>query len=749
MISKRRPAIHTPFTIRPVFYVLAVLLLNLFCAQPLHAADALRKARLLMTDEGPWEISAKTLTYNHKEKIYIAEGDVVITKNGQFLQAQKATYDVDSGDVEALGDIRLKSGDDILTGERGSFNLKTKAGRMDNGHLFLSGNNYYLSGEIIEKLNGDTYRLKGCKLTTCDGDSPAWSITGAEVEVTIEGYGKIKHAAFRVRDVPILYFPYMMFSAKTKRQTGLLLPNLGYSGRNGVDTEVPFFWAISDQTDATFYQRYMSKRGYMQGLEFRYLSDEDSKGDFLFDILSDRKDKKDMNNIEELKISPYERTNSTRYWFRSRVDQDLSPELTARLDVDLVSDQDYLKEFESGLFGFEARPNLAEEFGRPLEEERSPTRRSAFRLSRDSENYSLQAASSYSQRPEDPDPNETPQTLGSLNFILLPEKLMNLPIYFNLESDYDYVWRDEGEKGHRISISPELRFPLWLFDRYLEFEPRIRYLFNSQWINDSAEEENHLSKGAYEVGARLAASAERIYNLGWMNTTKLKHKISPVLSYAYQVRHDDEGQSPWFEPIENNFGIDKIGNLISLSLDNFFDARIENKKGHAYYRRWATFSLSQAYNIDEARRNENPEIEKKPFAPLTASLSVYPTSALDLSWTTAWDHYEKEIPYTILSLNLTVDRSGGRQDLYSIDYMDNQTGQSSLNYWIEVNLAYGFSVGSSLARDMDLGENISNRYWLQYMSQCWGVKLIGEREDDETSIMLQFHLLGLGDFRAF
>jgi LPS-assembly protein len=516
-----------------------------------------------------------------------------------------------------------------------------------------------------------------------------------------------------------------------------------------MDVEVPFFWAISDQTDATFYQRYMSKRGYMQGLEFRYLADEDSKGIFMFDILSDREDKKNMNDPDEVALSPFGRKNSTRYWFRSKVDQDLPFGLVARLDGDFVSDQDYLKEFENGLFGFEVRPNIAEEFGRPFEEQRSPTRRSAFRLSRDAENYSLQAGSSYNQRAEHPDPNETPQPLGSLNFILLPEKLMNLPIYFNLESDYDYVWRDEGEKGHRISISPELRFPLWLFDRYLEFEPRIRYLLNSQWIDDSAEKENHLSKGAYEVGARLAASAERIYNLGWMNATKLKHKISPVLSYAYEVRHDDEGQSPWFEPIENNVGIDEIGNQISLSLANFFDARFENKKGQVTYRQWATFTLSQAYNISEARRNENPQIEKKPFAPLTASLSAYPTSHLDLRWTTAWDHYEKEISYTMLSLDLLVDRSGGREDHYSIDYMNYQTGQRSLNYWVEVNLAYGFSVGSSLQRDLDLGENISNSYWLQYKSQCWGVKLAGEIEDGDTSIMLQFHLLGLGDFRAF
>ena len=744
MIYKRRYVIPTSFTIRTLCYIPAILLWILFFAQPLQAGNTFRKARLLMTDEGPWEISAKTLTYKHKEQIYIAEGDVVITKNGQFLQAQKVTYDVDSGDVEALGDIRLKSGDDILTGGRGSFNLKTKAGRMDNGHLFLSGNNYYISGEIIEKLNGDTYRLKGCKLTTCDGDSPAWSITGSEVEVTIEGYGKIRHAAFRVRDVPFLYMPYMIFPAKTKRQTGLLPPMLGYSGRTGVDVEVPFFWAISEQTDATFYQRYMSKRGYMQGLEFRYLAGEDSKGIFMFDILSDREGKKDMNDPDELKLSPFGRRNSTRYWFRSRVDHDLPFKLEARLDADFVSDQDYLKEFKSGLFGFEARPDLAGEFGRPLEDKRSPTRRSAFRLSRDSENYSLQAGSSYNQRPENPPVDRTSQPLGSLDFNLLPERVMNLPVYFSLESDYDYVWRDEGVKGNRLSLSPQINLPLWL-GPYIEFEPMVGYTINDQWFDDNLGDGSHHSRRAFETGARMSTNLERIYDINWRNAKKLKHRIWPVLSYNYRIPYSQGDQSPWFEPVD----VDGKKNSITFSLENFFDARLENRKGQVTYRQWATFSLSQEYDINEKRRHEDPEIKREPFRPLSLDFNVRPFPALDFSGSAQWDHYDHTMASGDLSLDLSVERSGDRNDTYSVEYQYQEYDQESLNFWIEVNLVYGFSVGSSLERDLDLSENISNSYWLQYWSQCWGVRLVGEIEDDDTSIMLQFHLLGLGDFRAF
>jgi LPS-assembly protein len=163
----------------------------------------------------------------------------------------------------------------------------------------------------------------------------------------------------------------MFFPAKTKRQSGLLPPKLGYSTLNGAEIMIPFYWAISDQTDATFYQRYMSKRGYMQGVEFRYVESQNSKGILEFDILSDKETPKNLSDGDAVDISPYARTNQTRYWLRGRADQDLPQGVVARLDGDFVSDQDYLREFEEKLFGFEVRSNLQEESKRPVQEKRS------------------------------------------------------------------------------------------------------------------------------------------------------------------------------------------------------------------------------------------------------------------------------------------------------------------------------------------------------------------------------------------
>jgi len=719
---------------------LAIFFLTVFSSHDSSAGDLFSKDRFLDRDE-PWNITAKSMSFRDKEKIYDAEGDVVITSGGQSLYAQKASYNMVTGIVQVSGDIRLESGGDIFAGESGVFDLNKQTGRITKGSLFLKDNNFYIKGDLMEKLDEDSYLVKDCHVTTCDGEKPAWSITGSEVEVTIEGYGTVKHAKLRIRDVPVLYFPYMMFPAKTKRQSGLLPPTFGHSSRNGTELEIPFFWSISDQADATFYQRYMSKRGYMQGLELRYIADDESKGAFLFDILSDREDKK-MNDPDDVEVSPFPRTNNTRYWLRSRADQNLPLGLVARLDADYVSDQDYLNEFERGDSGFEARPDLFEKSGRPVEEKRSPIRTSALRVSRDAEDYSLQALGSYYQLPGNPIRHVTAEPLGGLFFGLLPSNVNSIPAFFTLESDYDYVWREDGQKGHRFSLSPELKFPLW-FGRYLEFEPSIRYTLNPQRFGYSQGDMDSQSLKTYETSARISTSLDRIYDFKLLDVKRLKHRIRPTVRYAYRDFDAGDDQSPWFEPLEE----EGDANLVTFSIENFLDARLEDGNGNVSYRQLAKLTFSQSFDVEEERRGDEPTRDAEPFEPLFVEMILRPFPALDFFAQARWDHYDQEITFLDMSLELTVDRSGDRKDKFYVDYQYNIDNQESINFFFDINLTHGLSAGSSLERRLDLSENISNKYWLQYQRQCWGIKLVTEKEDDETSVMLVFQLVGLGDAR--
>jgi len=721
---------------------LGVFFCILFSTCLADAKPLLPKERFSGDEKFPWKITAKSLSFDEKESVFNAKGDVLIVRGNQRLSAAEAVYNRRMGIVEVTGDVRLVSGEDILTGEKGTFDLKQQTGTIEKGRLFLKENHYYISGDTMEKVGENTYVVKKCRVTTCDGDNPDWSITGSEVRVTLEGYGEIEHAAFRVRDWPLLYVPYMIFPAKTKRQTGLLPPRLGFSSRNGVDVEIPFFWAVSDQMDATFYQHYMSRRGYMQGLEFRYAAGQGSEGNFLADVLRDKKEEKDLADPDEQKLSPFERNNQTRYWLRGRADQQLLPDLRARLDLDLVSDQDYLREFEEGLFGYEVRPDLSEVSGRPVEDKYSPTRRSALRLSMDGENQSLQALSSYHQRPEDPPRDRTPQPLAGLNFMSLPGQINHWPLFLSLNSDYDYIWQEEGTRGNRMSLSPEMRFPWRIMGDTLEVEPSLRYTLDSQWLeNPNGGAEGNAVKGAYDAGLSVSTSLERTYGVNWGNARRVKHRIRPIFSYRYRVPHGDTDQKPWFEAFDQEGRI----NQLSLSLQNFLDARLEDKKGHVRYRQWANLILTQGYDFDEAAREKPAGEKQEPLTPLAATLVITPFSNLDLRGSGRWDHYAHEITTGTLSLNLLVERMGGRKDRYRLDYIYEKRITRTLNFSWDLNLPYGFSTGVSFGRDMMVDYSLLTRYWLGYQSQCWGAKLFLERENEGTRIMLMFNLLGLGN----
>jgi hypothetical protein len=265
-----------------------------------------------------------------------------------------------------------------------------------------------------------------------------------------------------------------------------------------------------------------------------------------------------------------------------------------------------------------------------------------------------------------------------------------------------------------------------------------------QWLDDNPDNIDIQSRDAYQFQTRFSTSAERIYGFEWDQVKKLKHKIVPSLTYRYRVHKDENLYKPWFEPIDAEGKV----NLVTLSIENFVDVRKEDKKGNIDYAQWGTLSLSQGYDIDEAGRDYEPWRKKEPFEPLVGILTFMPFPSLDLDAEVHWDHYREAVLFSDFSLELRIDRSGGRKDSYQIDYTYFKDGSKGFNYNLNVNLIYGFSAGSSLSRDVELGQDIERSYWLGYTSQCWAIKLMLEKSDEESTIMVHFNLLGLGDLRG-
>ena len=246
-----RPRLSPPSSVVTCLAACLAFFLFWIPKPPAHADSVTQ--RLTGSPGVPWQISADNVAYDAATTTYRATGRVIIEKQATRLVADRVAFNSKAMTAEAAGHVVLTAGDDILTGERLELDMKQETGVVHGGSLFLEENHFYIRGERIEKTGRNTYRVDKGSFTSCDGDRPDWIITARSLEVTMEGYGTATHAVFRAADVPVIYAPYIFFPAKTKRQTGLLLPEAGYSDRKGFYWDQPLFWAINDSSDATWY----------------------------------------------------------------------------------------------------------------------------------------------------------------------------------------------------------------------------------------------------------------------------------------------------------------------------------------------------------------------------------------------------------------------------------------------------------------------------------------------------------------
>jgi hypothetical protein len=276
---------------------------------------------------------------------------------------------------------------------------------------------------------------------------------------------------------------------------------------------------------------------------------------------------------------------------------------------------------------------------------------------------------------------------------------------------------------------------------YLEFESSLRLSNTTQWFHDQDADATQQSKSAYHFQSNLATSLERQYDLDGEHAVRLKHKISPTLTYDFRNYHDQGSLQPWFESIDAEGSL----NRMTFALKNFLDGRHTGKNGQTRYRQWATFELSQAYNFFEARRKDISEDTLRPFEPLRGYLTLSPSDNLKLSADTYWNHYEKEVTKYNLALDLSRNRRGGLKDNLHLDYLYDRTGDQNLNYSLKYNVLSGLSMGHSLKYNLKTAEADERSYWADYMLQCWGMRLTYSETDSNRSVMFLFHLLGLGD----
>lgn len=643
----------------------------------------------------PVQLEADQLSYDKNTGLYHASGDVNLLQGELDVHSQVLEWNQVSGELMAEGDVQLISPDEELFGSKVQYNLQQKTGTIENGYFFLRDQNLHIYGQTIERRGELDYLVKKGTFTTCDGDVPSWKFGASQLDVTVGGYARGKNTIFYLRNVPTLYFPYMIYPAKTERESGLLIPGVGYSKKRGFQYSSAYYQVLGVNQDATFYLDYLSEMGIGKGLEYRYIFGRDNAGEAR--VYHMNVDKVDGVAIDE-----------ERYALEWQHQGTLPGGVRMVADAEYVNDDQYFKDFGT----------VAEEYNKDSVE-------SLFYLSKNWGKYSLAGQLKYTKNLQ-VDESTTLQYLPRITFDAARQKVGSTPFYYALETEYTNFWRQEGLRGERFMATPVLAASVQLWD-VIGVSPEISYRERYYWnLSDNSDSEE---EGLAEFTTRINSRVQKIYNRPLGFHGKLRHSVEPELVYRY-IPEVDQGNLPYFDSYDR---IDEA-NQIEYALVQRLTARFDHADGQPSYREFLYLRLSQIYDLTSEASNQR-------FQDLRLQMTLLPQDWISLSADVTLDVDTGEWTEIAATGKIQDQQENSLRVEYSYDEVD------EIDYGlIDLSVAFLKPVYLTYQQRYEFSthEQLEQVVAIEYRQQCWSAQLSYREREDDRSIMLVFTMLGIG-----
>ena len=206
----------------------------------------------------------------------VVEGDAVLRRGDMVIRADRLDYFQPEDLAKARGNVSVNRAGDVYQGP--SLDLKVESFEgffLKPSYQFLK-NQGHGEAERVDFVDEERAVIRNGTFTTCrrlPGPSwmPAWILRAASISIdNEEEVGHAEGVLLTFKGVPILPIPELSFPLSNKRKSGFLPPTLGVDNVNGVEVNVPYYWNIAPNRDATLSPSVMSKRGIDLGGEFRY-----------------------------------------------------------------------------------------------------------------------------------------------------------------------------------------------------------------------------------------------------------------------------------------------------------------------------------------------------------------------------------------------------------------------------------------------------------------------------------------------
>jgi len=267
----------------------------------------------LLAENNLYEIKADKVKYTDGNSTVIAEGNAhAFSDDGKNLYADKIIYEKKNDLIRSFGNSKYSDGRNILEADEFFYDLKLETIEAKKNVLLIDeeknkynfkefkyyektqkGNAFKLrsnlnDGSYLKSNNANIdnkkaiLELNDAEYTTCseinnqNGEfCPSWSLKSKKI-IHDKNKKRITHknAFLRIKNIPILYTPYITHPDPTvKRQSGFLPPMVKTISGLGRTFRAPYFWAISEDKDLTvtpiyyFDERHMVQSSYRQAFK--------------------------------------------------------------------------------------------------------------------------------------------------------------------------------------------------------------------------------------------------------------------------------------------------------------------------------------------------------------------------------------------------------------------------------------------------------------------------------------------------
>ena len=314
----------------------------------------------IITAEG-YSIDAQDIELDKNKNIILSKKPAIITDiQKNKIYTENFEYQLNKNIFKSIGNVKVVDiSNNVYKFSQIYINEKKKELIGSDSKVFFNQAEYKANANNKPRIFSNSVSIKDKEskfikstFTICDyrkdDKCPPWELTANEIRHdNIKKTIYYEDAVIRIYDVPIFYFPILSYPDPTvKRRSGFLIPSYTDTKNLGSGINIPYFWAIDEDKDFTFQNKFYATEHPLFLGEYRQAF-RDSNLSFDFGYTQGYK-----NSSNSKKLGDKSHFFSS---FIKKFQHDNAKESNLKINLQEVSDKKYLKLYR-------IKSNLVENF---------------------------------------------------------------------------------------------------------------------------------------------------------------------------------------------------------------------------------------------------------------------------------------------------------------------------------------------------------------------------------------------------